>query len=159
MVPSGTVPTTNCFVFTTTNKFSRLGNNTLGNYGNYKSIWMLDTDVSGHYAYKYTHILNQQNIKRGIRIGCANNRIMEQQAEGELLFEKIPEGAKGIHVPNVHILTGETKEAIQEIIRATEAENNDNILMTVLYDHDELTWKEDKTKIINDPQHVANSMH
>ena len=37
-VTTGTVPTTNCFAFTTTNKFNRLENDTLGKYGSYKSI-------------------------------------------------------------------------------------------------------------------------
>ena len=65
---------------------------------------------------------------------------MEQQAEGELLFDKIPEDAKDVQifnhmqkplisdgklvtnkanivfdVPNAHILTGETKEAIRKL--------------------------------------------
>ena len=62
-------------------------------------------------------------------------------------------------VPNTRILTGETKEAIQKIIRAAKEENKDNILMTVPFDHNLLMWQINQAKIIPVPEHVANNIH
>ena len=45
-VTMGTVPATNCCAFTTTNKFDGLEDDTLDEYKNYKSSWMLDTAAS-----------------------------------------------------------------------------------------------------------------
>ena len=58
-ITSGIVPTTNHFAFTTTNKFNGLENDTLVEYENYKSKWMLDMAASGNYADKDTPIGNK----------------------------------------------------------------------------------------------------
>ena len=47
-VTLGTVPTTNRFAFTTTNKFNGLENDMLVEDGNYKLKWMLYMAASGH---------------------------------------------------------------------------------------------------------------
>ena len=133
---------TNHSAFTTTNKFDGLENDTLDKYGNYKSRWMLDTAASGNYADRKTRIPNQRTITHGgINVSCANNGIMKQQAEGELPFDNIPDGAKDVQifehmqkplisggklvtnganivfdVPDAHVTTDETKEAIRKII-------------------------------------------
>ena len=187
---------TNHSAFTTTNKYNGLENDTLDKYRNYKSRWMLDTAASGNYVDRKTRIPNQRKIThRGINVSCANNGIMKQQAEGELPFDNIPDGAKDVQifehmqkplisggklvtnganivfdVPNAHVITGKTKEAIQKIIQAAEAENEDDILMTVPFDHNTLTWQIDQEKsipapermannVIPVPEHVANNVH
>ena len=157
---------------------------TLDEYRNYKSSWMLDTAASRNYANKDTPVGNKQEITHGVSVSCANNGIMQQKAEEELPFDNIPGGAKDVQifekmqkplisggklvtnganiifdVPNAHVLTGETKEAIRKIIRTAEAENNEDILMTVPFDHDTLTWQIDKAKQIPVPKHVANNVH
>ena len=62
-------------------------------------------------------------------------------------------------VPNAHVITGKTKEAIRKIIRAAEAENEDDIIMTVPFDHNTLTWQINQAKTIPVPEHVANNVH
>ena len=188
--------TKNQSAFTTTNKNDELENDTLYKYGNYISRWMLDTTASGNYADKKTRIPNQQEITYGgINMSCANNGIMKQQAEGELPFDKIPDGAKDVQifedmqkqlisggklvtngvnivfdVPNAHLITRKTKEAIRKIIRAAEAENEDDIIMTVPFDHNTLKWQINQAKsiqatvhmannVIPVPEHVANNVH
>ena len=60
---------------------------------------------------------------------------------------------------HIHVLTGETKEAIRKIIQTAEAENNEGILMTISFDHDTLMWQIDKAKQIPIPKHVANNVN
>ena len=157
---------------------------TLDQYGKYNSSWMLDTAASGNYADKNTPVKNKKEVTRGINVSCANDGIMRQTAEGELPFDNIPDGAKDVQifekmqkplisggklvtnganivfdVPNAHVLTGATKEAIRKIIRTAEAENKEDILMTVPFDHDTLTWQIDKAKQVPVPKHVANNVH
>ena len=97
-VTTGTVPVTNRFAFTTTNKFNGLEDDTLDEYGNYNSSWMLDTAASGNYADKNTPVGNKQEITHGISVSCANDGIMQQTAEGELPFDNIPDGAKDAQI-------------------------------------------------------------
>ena len=183
-VTTGTVPATNRFAFTTTNKFNGLDNDTPGEYGNYKSSWMLDTAASGNYADKDTLVGNKKEIRHGVSVSCTNNGIMQQKAEGELPFNNILDGAKDVqifkkmqkplisggklvtneanivfNVPNAHVLTGETKEVIRKIIQTAEAENKKDILMTVSFDRDTLLWQIDKAKQVPVPKHVANNVH
>ena len=65
---TGTVPATNRFAFTTANKFNGLENDTLGEYRNYKSSWMLDTSASGNYADKDTLVGNKQETTHGVSV-------------------------------------------------------------------------------------------
>ena len=71
-------PTSNHSAFTTTNKFNGLENDTVDEYGNYKSKWMLDMGASGNVGDKYTYVWNKQKITHGISVGCTNNKIMNQ---------------------------------------------------------------------------------
>lgn len=45
--------------------------------------------------------------------------------------------------PNTHVINGKTGDKIQKIIKAAEQENGENIIMTVPFDKQTLTWKTD----------------
>lgn len=62
-------------------------------------------------------------------------------------------------VPNAHILTVATIEMIQQIVNTVKAENDDDILMTVPFDHNTLTWQINQTKMVDKLQNIANNVH
>ena len=140
--------------------------------------------ASGHYDNKYTRVQSKRKVKRGIIVGCVNTGIMQQIEEWKLLFDHVPPGTDDVHlfyhiqepliiggkfvcngcnlvfdIPNSHILTGETKEAICNIINDAAATKNKDILMTVPFNHDTNTWQINQTNTSECSKHVANNLH
>ena len=117
-------------------------------------------------------------------MGCANDGTMDQSAAGALPFEKIPAGAEDVQVfdhmhtpllsggkfvekgcifvfdtPNAHILKGRTGGRIKKIISEAEQDENDDIVMTVPFDQQTLTWKTDGYGNAKPLFNIANNVH
>ena len=164
------------------NIYDNLHNDELTSYGNYKQPWMLDTGATGHYADRRTRVRRRRKTRNGIRVGCANGNVMTQVEEGELPFDKLPTNANDVQIfdhmnvplisggklvtndcnivfdtPNAHVLTGETKDMVRQIIADAENNESDDILMTVPFDNNTLTWK--TTPDTATTASVANIVH
>jgi len=82
------------------NQYDLLEDDTLEDYGNYNQSWSLDSAASGHYCGKSTRIDNRKATPtgRGIQVGVANNKSMQQIEEGELPFNRLPTAANDVQV-------------------------------------------------------------
>ena len=123
---------------------------------------MLDSAASGMYADMNTIVKKWKKVKKGtgINVGITNKSSMQQVATGEAPFSKIPTKKVDIFpimgppllvcgpivqkyctvvLENTHalIVTGETQKNIQNVL----AEADDDILMTVPFDENTLTWR------------------
>ena len=148
--------------------YNNLTNDELTEYGEYKSSFLLDTAASGNYGDLRTKAKKKRRIKtgKGILVGCANGNLMSQVAAAEVPFDKIPSGAKDMQLfehmhtpllsggklvendcnimfdkPHATVLQGATKERIRNIIAEAEEEAPDDIVMTVPFDANTLTWR------------------
>ena len=148
--------------------YNNLTNDELTEYGEYKSSFLLDTAASGNYGDLQTKAKKKRRIKagKGILVGCANGNLMSQVAAAEVPFDKIPPGAKDMQLfehmhtpllsggklvendcnimfdkPHATVLQGATKEKIWNIIAEAEEEAPDDIIMTVPFDANTLTWR------------------
>ena len=135
----------------------------------YKQSWMLDSAASGNYGDNSTYIRKKSKIKRGtgISVGCANNQGMAQTGKGELPFDRIPPAASDVQTfndmnapllstgklvrdgdaivvmdkPDAHVVTGNTKTTIQNIVKIAATTNPDDIMLKVPFNEQSLTWR------------------
>ena len=135
----------------------------------YKQSWMLDSAASGNYGDHTTYIRNASKIKRGtgISVGCANNHGMAQTGQGEIPFDRIPPAASDVQTfddmnapllstgklvrdgdaivimdkPDAHVITGNTKTTIQNIVTIATTTNPDDIMLKVPFNERSLTWR------------------
>ena len=166
------------------NIYDNLEDDELTSYGNYKSSYILDTGASGHYGDKKTKVRKRRKVRHGIKVGVANGNTMTQIEEGELPFDNIPEEAKDVQLfenmhspllsggkfvknkcniifdtPEAHILTGETKEAVRQVIEEAKRNNSEDILMTVPFDENTLTWRTNFAINTTAPRLISLNIH
>ena len=128
---------------------------------------------------------SKQKVKRGIQVGCTNTEIIQQKEKGNFPFDNVLTGADDVqlfehmqkpslsdrtfvcnrcnivfNIPNAHILTGETKEVIRNIINDAATATNEDILMTVPlpYNYDANTWQKNQMNTSECPKHIANNV-
>ena len=146
----------------TKNAFNVLENDNKYELMQYKSTWLLDSAVSGMYADMNTIVKKRKKVKKGtgIKVGIANKSSMRQVATGEAPFLKLPTKKVDIFptmgspllgcgpivqkyctvvLENTHalIVTGKTRKNIQNVL----AEADNDILLTVPFDENTLTWR------------------
>ena len=174
------------------NAFNVLENDDTYEPMQYKSRWTLDTGASGVYGDVNTICKNKKKIRRGTgtKVKTADKSCMEQVATGEAPFSRLPAKARKAEIfpkmqtpllgcgplvkndcsvvfeeTHASIVTGETKQIIKKVLE----EADDDILMTVPFDENTLTWRTriEDNDILNEmqeqripcPPQLANNVH
>ena len=92
----------------------------LGEYGDYRQPWKLDSGASGHYCGKNTGVQKRQTQRNGIKVQVADGKNMNQVEEGQAPFDGLPASAADVqifqHMPNALVSCGKIVKQNHKII-------------------------------------------
>ena len=128
----------------TSNQYSGVKQDKLGQYGDYNQPWKLDSRASGHFCGKQTGLRNRRKKKHGINIQVVDGKTIAQAEEGSAPFIKLPQDAADVQIfpimPNPLMSAGKIvkkghKIILDDPIATVINKKTNEVVMEATYDH------------------------